>query len=1191
MDDFPDWAKAWLSKGENQVSHGLNLALKLESPEKLSLLLWDIMVAKPKIELAMRELSFIHFARFVPSWDGSALMVTTEFDGPLEPYVMDFVIALGDVFDVLLSYVDPKIRPTLPTREHPDEFWAFVQQWNRVPFIRRDVFGDSALFPPSFDFPVYSAYAQKTVTDIVGKRTELLPPAIDRPGAYVDLDDVQGNILNGYRAKNAVHLFFEINDHLAARKWLAAVFPEKNVDGATPWGGVMSATRWKSKADGSPDKPPVMANVGFTYAGLEKLLPDRHEELARFSNAFREGAEKRGEKNGDVGPSAPQQWLFGQDAQNIHVVVSLYASGEDSSTPLHAQGRLIFTRAFDILLFAASNNGMTLVYRHEAHALPDARVYFNYKDGISKPRVSGQCHPSDADFQPAASPGEFLLGKDYASIFGGSSLGNLPEDLASNGTFGALRLLEQNEAVFEQTIKDEAARLSMAPELLKAKLLGRWSHGEPLALDPETPSGNVGNNFDYAPSWEYPSVPDDHEGQRCPVSAHIRRTNPRTARVAGQRHSRRLIRRGMPTTWDEDGTKKVGLLGLFIGASLERQFEFIQQQWIQADLAASGMRGSQDPIAGLRSEPTPFHIPGVGTVNVPPLVVTRGSLYLFFPSLSMLRNLDRNAAPSTLRILTQEASRAGGSPLIWGAESARVSGGVSGAASAGASSGVMAELPGGLSGSPSGAVDPPPSLEPNALLGLPGWVRELLEDLLLNKTLKSKWVETLFAHFASGPSQRFDPNLRTSPGDIRPLDPRFIADPYPAYARLRQAGQSVVWVSEHQAYWVLGRSDAQRLFAEPENFLQQPSDKTLRGIITMDGPRHTTVRAAVVAALKAATANVDAHISNEIEEALARLSHVEQFDFMTAYGSAVPRAVFWRFYGVPSTDINACDALAQTMMLHYGQPERPGIPDRLVFADASVRLSGRLALMLAQAWLESMSPFGRQSYDGTVIGEIARRTHVGIPLPLRPLDFFESLVTLVQLVLAGYMSSQFLLGSAMRNLLTADPRANRRGQTPWAALSTVYTNTRGDFDAALATALEEARRVDAPVTIVERYAARDTEIGGVLIPKDCPVFAVVASANRDAAGEDAPEEFHWDRVWGASNPPNLSLGHGIHECVGKPLQAKLVPKALTRLMEVMPNLRLCDSTAVPAWFDNLYFRGLRSLPVTRCLNTPPATES
>ena len=97
MDEFPSWAQEWMRAEPQKVSHCLNLALKLRNPYELPLMLWDVVVARPKIQRALGELSFVHFARFVPSWDGTALMVITEFDGPLEPYVMDFAIAIAQM--------------------------------------------------------------------------------------------------------------------------------------------------------------------------------------------------------------------------------------------------------------------------------------------------------------------------------------------------------------------------------------------------------------------------------------------------------------------------------------------------------------------------------------------------------------------------------------------------------------------------------------------------------------------------------------------------------------------------------------------------------------------------------------------------------------------------------------------------------------------------------------------------------------------------------------------------------------------------------------------------------------------------------------------------------------------------------------------------------------------------------------
>lgn len=1138
MDKFPDWAQHWLAAGgdQNQVSSGLNLALKLENPAKLPLLLWDIVAAQPKISRALRELSFVHYARFVPSWDGRALMVTTSFDGPLEPYVMDFVIALGDVFDLLLSYVDDKIRPPLPVRNHPERFWQFVQRWNRVPFGPRIGNDDTLLFPPDFNYPLYSAYPQKTVTDIDGMRKELPPPVIDHPASPVDLDDVQGNILRGYRADQAVHLFLRVVDVVAARRWLATVLPNNAGDGSSPWLGVRSAASWGST------KPPVMTNVAFTYAGMVALLPHRRADLETFPIAFREGAHRRADRNGDVGLSAPDSWRFGRDDQQIHVVLSLYVFGEARAGDTHASAAEAFVKVGTILEAAATANGFALVDYQPAKALPDGREYFGYRDGISKPRIAGQCKPDDPDFQPAASPGEFLLGRDYKSIFGGLSLGDMPEDLAHNGTFGALRLLEQDVDLFNKTITAEAARLKIADEAeLRAKLMGRWPDGRPLSLYP--PSSGIGgaptNAFDYAPSWAHPDVDNDHFGARCPVGAHIRRTNPRTARVAGKRHSRRLIRRGMPSTWEEpDGKHHVGLLGLFIGASLERQFEFIQREWIHGDLAASGIRGTQDPIAGLRDKPTTLRLSDTQEATLPPFVRTRGSLYLFFPSLSTLRGLDRAAAPSIFRRIEAE------SDALPNADQAHAH------------------------------VDGNGRLQLADLAGLPRSIAELVRDLLLGESLDSDTVSAFVDHFTTAPRGAFGPSNPPAPGAIKPLDPRFIANPFPAYQSLRKAGQQIVWVQEHQAYWVLTRQAAQALFNH-EKFVQQPSSKTLRGLLTMDNPRHAVVRPIVAQGFQVATQQLAAITDEVITRTLTRLQRLEQFDFVQEYGNVVPRTVYWRVFGLPDHEVPRCDALAQTVMLHFGQPTRPGVGDGIASADASVRLAGRLALHLAKALVESY--VGGKTYAGTLIGEIAACTRPGIG-PRRKLEFVESLMTLVQLALV-HMSSQFLLGSAMRHLLTPDVRSAQGNVVPWRVLAALYTKDRPTFDVALAKVLEEARRVDPPVTIVERFAAFDQNVAGVDVRKDCPVFAVVASANRDDVVGADPEEFHWDRDPAV---PHLSLGYGIHECVGKALQEQLVGHALTRLIAVMPELNMCDLMSVPAWIDNVYFRSLQSLPVSRC---------
>ena len=107
------------------------------------------------------------------------------------------------------------------------------------------------------------------------------------------------------------------------------------------------------------------------------------------------------------------------------------------------------------------------------------------------------------------------------------------------------------------------------------------------------------------------------------------------------------MRRGLPygPKWDPaqpDAQKtERGLFGLFLCADLEAQFEFIQKVWASGDLSAPGLRGTHDPFAAGRGEATPFRLrphddAAELTVTVPPLVRTRGSLYLFYPGLKGL---------------------------------------------------------------------------------------------------------------------------------------------------------------------------------------------------------------------------------------------------------------------------------------------------------------------------------------------------------------------------------------------------------------------------------------------------------------------------------------------------------------------------------------------------------------------------
>ena len=144
---------------------------------------------------------------------------------------------------------------------------------------------------------------------------------------------------------------------------------------------------------------------------------------------------------------------------------------------------------------------------------------------------------------------------------------------------------------------------------LAAKMMGRWHDGSPVDLYPDAPAERR-NNAPAEPHSNAFTYADDEDGARCPLGAHVRRANPRASlKFAGNIvNRRRLLRRGIPygTYLPDDApltspeaNAKRGIMFLALNASIDRQFEFIQKQWI--NFGTELRQGDDgDPITGTR---------------------------------------------------------------------------------------------------------------------------------------------------------------------------------------------------------------------------------------------------------------------------------------------------------------------------------------------------------------------------------------------------------------------------------------------------------------------------------------------------------------------------------------------------------------------------------------------------------------
>jgi len=122
--------------------------------------------------------------------------------------------------------------------------------------------------------------------------------------------------------------------------------------------------------------------------------------------------------------------------------------------------------------------------------------------------------------------------------------------------------------------------------------------------------------------------------------------NPRDAVVTGEVRLHRMIRRGtsygpvLPEgVLNDDGADR-GLCFVFVGAHLDRQFEFVQTQWV-SDGRAFGAPDEVDPLIGPNDGAGVLTIPARPIrrrlADLPRFVTTRGGEYCFAPSLSGLR--------------------------------------------------------------------------------------------------------------------------------------------------------------------------------------------------------------------------------------------------------------------------------------------------------------------------------------------------------------------------------------------------------------------------------------------------------------------------------------------------------------------------------------------------------------------------
>jgi Dyp-type peroxidase family len=447
----------------------------------------------------------------------------------------------------------------------------------------------------------------------------------------IDVSDIQGFALKGYNFPYARYLLLELSHSKPAQGFIDQIL--KYVTTGERWG----------------DKPVTTVNIAFTHKGLVKLeLPE--PTLLSFPVEFVQGMKARGEILYDTGKNGPEHWepLWRDNRVDVWLAVN-------------AQSLAALNEQCDLLLrIMDQTGGARLLQAQDAGLIfidgqPTAKEHFGYTDGFGNPDFKGAergCVPGqgklgkDGNWEALAT-GEFLLG--YADESGELPVAPIPHLLARNGTFMVYRKLHQNVATFRAFLEEQGRLYPGGKEKLASKFIGRWRDGTPVELSPDHPDPAIVADNDRKTNFTYGN---DLSGTRCPVGAHIRRGNPRDAfGFNGELvNRRRIMRRGLTygtyvpegqPVRDEDDR---GIIFMALNSSLFRQFEFVQQQWIEygndlhqgndKDLVIGNHGGKGKCV--LQGTGDPKNPPFI-CANLPNFVELRGGDYFFLPSLTALQ--------------------------------------------------------------------------------------------------------------------------------------------------------------------------------------------------------------------------------------------------------------------------------------------------------------------------------------------------------------------------------------------------------------------------------------------------------------------------------------------------------------------------------------------------------------------------
>jgi cytochrome P450 len=400
------------------------------------------------------------------------------------------------------------------------------------------------------------------------------------------------------------------------------------------------------------------------------------------------------------------------------------------------------------------------------------------------------------------------------------------------------------------------------------------------------------------------------------------------------------------------------------------------------------------------------------------------------------------------------------------------------------------------------------------------------------------------------------------PTDFSFSNPELFVDPYPVYREIRErnpfhhsqmyGGSWLLFSHEDATSLLRGKRLTNNranlpILALPESQRAEFSDFVdfLRTWTAFhEGEEHMLRRNRMDEVFRFLTPAVVGRVVRDIaDDLIDRWADRSRVDLVADYTRPLPAMILTRLMGAPESDHHKLDEWADDIAYLFGTSDLVADDVRRAQKSADALMSYLHALASGMVRLPKASILGGLLADGDSDFSFTMA---------------EACAQCVLLLFAGLEPSRHIIGSAVlaleqfpkqRRLLDDNPRL-------WPS------------------AVEEFLRFDPPVQYIGRLSAESFTYRGHQIHKGQAVLPIVGSANRDPKYYRDPDVLDVRR-----RAKHLSMGEGIHRCIGAGMVRVQTSIALRTLLERKPNLRVCADTP-PVWNSYVGFHGLKSLMVT-----------